>query len=216
MYEEEFEYWEPKETDLYVEKLQSLIDDIKFDVKGDIKDKIDGYDKLREKYDDLYEEKQSLSNDLRLVKKSLDEELKKVELDFKKRKFEEYFGDLIITVYKTNLIYEHLPKCDLCDEFKKIEVVLPSGKKRKVDCECNEFIKKYVVQEGKLIGVEFKDGIKRWLSYSTDNDTFSINLKDDKVLKTFDKSINKNGYGVFYESKEEAQKHADYLNSENN
>lgn len=99
-----------------------------------------------------------------------DKELNKIKTDFKSALAELFDKKDVYIVERDS---ELLPKCEFCDDDRRVEVELPDGTKTKVSCSCNKVIKKT-----KIVKVE---------------DNYIWKYKDGDVFLTF-----KNIYGETY------------------
>lgn len=63
-------------------------------------------------------------------------------------------------VYKIHYKITKMPKCNSCDENRKITVTLPDGSTQKIDCSCNKETYKYFAEEVKDLVFLFKKTVK--------------------------------------------------------
>lgn len=206
------ECFEQKESDQYSTEVQALIDKIKSEVKSGILYKIKEYDKLKLQYDMVYKEKQALANDVRRLKLQIEGVKSDYEKNYMRMKIADLFKDYLEIGYWVGNKYVRTPKCNHCDERRDVIVTLPSGKSAKVKCDCDSHYQEYHVVEVKLYRFDLRKNSVHY-RYSPLSYEEGLEIKDScRVLKSFDKATVDGNYSCVYESKEEAQKHADYLN----
>lgn len=118
-------------------------------------------------------------------------------------------------------------KCGYCDEHRQIEVFDKVGRNYKVDCKCSSRKYKYVVEENhtRLYIQKNKNANDFWftLQISSPNKSFDYGTKYGfketgktefpNICEKFDENNPPFDYRLLYfTSKDEAQKYADYLN----
>ena len=135
-------------------------------------------------------------------------------------------------LYDINYEDVEMPKCNCCDENRKIIVIDMFGRKHKVDWQCRINKKKYFYKEcDKKISIwklKEKDNIhltiRTWKSYCY-SDTEEVILeyttqdkeKRNYIIEKFDENnLPKNYYWAYFTDEKEAQKYVDYLNSKEN
>lgn len=216
-YDEEF-YNEPSEFEIQIDELkQSLIKSVK--------------DEYKEKMQELLKENQELQEikkNWEIIKKEheaklieLENEKRNLELKMKRARLDTLLeGVYKFVYYRPTRKYEKLPKCNKCDDYRKVEFISPLGRKMKEECECNKSIISYVCEP--FYVCEFRETSQReliiWFKpYERDNNGYtyygSINA-DEIITKHLDdfSSLDKEKT-VFFASEEECQRYCDYLNS---
>lgn len=111
-----------------------------------------------------------------------------------------------------------IPKCDKCDEDRKLTYTTPRGKEQSEQCECWKSYQKYITETRRVASVgKSRHGLQVWykadkafLKGPDENDYFRSEILH--VPTTIEAMI-KHGYGSFgFDTKEEAQALADALN----
>lgn len=136
------DYYEPSEFD---EKIEEFKNCLRKSVKAETQELIknlekenkelcyirDNWDKVKQEYEDKVAE--------------LERETKHAENNAKRARFEELFEatGMSVILYKPVCEYVRKPKCDKCDDKRKIHFLSPSGKNMTKYCECATIYRKY-------------------------------------------------------------------------
>ncbi|CAH1054073.1 hypothetical protein [Paenibacillus pseudetheri] len=133
-------YREPSEFEEQIDQFkESLMNAVKDEHKAEI-------ERLRKENAELQEIKQNLET----IKRDYNQKV--VELDMQKRNLKnevrrerllELMGDLKVELFTARKNWKSGPKCEKCDERRKINFLSPSGKKLSEDCGCNNNISFY-------------------------------------------------------------------------
>jgi len=217
---EEYEYYEPRESDSYSDKVQELIDSIRGDISENIKVKLDDYDLLAKKLEETEKENYKLKSKIQTVESEVEKKKQELERDFKKIKLEDMFKDTYYVAWGVGSRQVAFPKCGYCDDKRQVEVTLPSGAKVKTTCDCNKWVTEYVVVEANLARFAIKtnkDGNPfvydfRWSNNRLYGELYDIEFRKGTSPKELFDPQNCDTYTSLYTTTEEAQKHVDYLN----
>jgi hypothetical protein len=142
---------------------------------------------------------------------------------FKKQTLQELFEDYGKTFYKLDSTSIAQPKCDLCDENRKLHFQTPDGENHRVSCSCSYNKTVYHVKEVKITYIEIdkrknKDITAKMyfevVSRPTYLDEEDYRMINDRIRETFEKD--KHYYNTVYTTIEEAQKACDFKNGEKN
>lgn len=216
MYGDYDDYYEPSLADEIFEEAKTKLEQA---VKAEIKDKIQEAEKVLAGQDKRNSEIGKKELALYWREKELESKFRDIENEFAKKKLGElmamlqkYLGQ---TYYQVDSFGEYAPKCDACNDKRMLDITLPDGSTRAIECSCKKRIYRYRVEEKEMLELHIeKDGRRQevWLVYQEgSNETNS--LYTISINEKFEDLKNKNSsYKVFYTNKEEAQKHADYLN----
>lgn len=214
-YDEDF-YNEPSEFEMQIEEFkQALLNSVSEDYKLRM-------EKLVEENNQLQQVKKNFENikrDFENKKRSLEIERENLKREVRRERLSELTKDLQVIMYKAYSIREQGPKCNNCDETRRIHYTTPSGKDAYEKCECD--VGKTVYQPKDFMRVEFniRDGMRAW--YEINNfDSRDEYCRFDSSSQ-FAKAVYKEGmpydsidnYSTFFKSKDECQKYCDYLNS---
>lgn len=217
MYEDYDDYYEPTLAEEIFEEAKTKLENA---LKKEFIEKIQEAEKVLEKQDEKETELRAKENKLNRRERELESKFRDLENEFAKKKLGEFMAMLQKylgqTYYQVNHYGELKPKCDACNDKRKLDITLPDGSTKSIDCSCNKYINSYRVEEKGMVGIYIeKDGSQQkiWLKYNDSGDDVSSMNPTYKLHEKFEDVKDKNSsYKVFYTNKEEAQKHADYLN----
>lgn len=138
-------------------------------------------------------------------------------------KLSELLSDHKFIMYKVDTEYIHKPKCNNCDNNRKLHFVTPGGRDALITCDCDEHDVKYIpseyaAYEFKLLdyrGREFLVWYKRLdsdkkeyfhIDESSYGSTAKITYKKDMEFDKLDK------YETYFENRNDCKKYCDWLN----
>ena len=141
-------------------------------------------------------------------------EAQKVIRDAKRIRFRELISEVTPVVYAIDYNIVPKPKCNLCDEYRRIKYITPTGRQATENCTCNDSNYEYYVKPVHAVQLKYDDnGIKRveYLFNEDAEDRLSAlrsRLIDDEPFDI------KNRYGAMFLSEEKAKAYAEWLNKE--
>jgi len=228
----EFEnYYEPSKADeIFDEAMEKFKEILKEDVKTNMKYIQEENAKLKKENEDLKEKTRNLDNRERNLEVRERDLESKSEWTFYEKKFSEILKPLEeqLDMWFVEPISELIPKCNLCDNERKIDYISSTGKTIKGDCDCRKYQTVYIVSHRKVKHLDFYKSDSRDKKFiltpkydSRDYDDTYFKLNIQQLIKTFE--INKvseykhyGNYGGFtgFATKEECKKYCDWLNSQ--
>jgi hypothetical protein len=208
-------YYEPT---AYDEIMNEAIDKIKETVKEDVKQhfkNIQTKNEILKKQNEALKEKEYEISNLR---NELEVEKQKLERTFYRKKWSEILQDMVVEGYEIYCDYVAMPKCNKCDDERKITYASPYGSTTKCSCDCNKSIPVYKSTSINIAEIEIgKDWSEKvWMHpryHSGRDEDRYITIKFSQFKESFIEPKNDTYYGYYYLSKEECQKHCDYLNN---
>lgn len=210
--------------DYFDSTIAELKERLKKEVKQEIQDKMAALEKENA-------ELQDTKKNWKKIKREYEDKITEIErekqyiLDNAKREiynatlkdlFEncEYFSK----IYKVDTKYIKQDKCDQCDEDRKLTVSDCYGRKHKVNCKCSTNKCLYIATENKTTQIYVqKEAEKADFAFSIREDSeyvYGRKISKEDVLEKFDKDKVKGYCNTYFTTLEEAQKYADYLNSQ--
>lgn len=226
---DEFEnYYEPTPADeIFNEAMEKFKETLKDNVKENLKYIQEENKRLKRENDELKQkERQIRDRELTLEMREKDLESKS-EWSFYRKKFSEILKPLEeqLDLWYVRSLSELIPKCDLCDDDRRVEFVSGSGKKIKGDCECKKYHTIYKIEHTKIKELNFYKSDRdrkfvltpKYESQSYDDSYFK--LETQVLINNFeiDKVTEYKYYGSYggftgFATKEESQKYCDWLN----
>ena len=212
------DYYEPTLADEIFDEAKERLEEA---LRNDFKRKIQEVEEVLEKQEEIETKLFIRENKLNSRERELESKFKDVENEFAKKKLGEFIAMLQKylgqTYYEVDSFGEYAPKCDACNDKRMLDVTLPDGSMKAIECSCSKYIYRFRVIEKSMIGITIeKDGRQQkiWLKYNDYSDEISSINPAYNINEKFEDVKNKDeSYKVFYTNKEEAQKHADYLNN---
>jgi regulator of replication initiation timing len=159
------------------------------------------------------------------IKYQLRREQTEIESKVRRQRLSEVMKDFEVELYRPKYDFILLPKCNKCDENRKIKFLSPSGKEHFETCSChkkernNYCVESYYCSEFNGGNDVWNKRIRAWykvIKKGTDDEYYSY--ESSTYLKTliqedftdFESLENKNE--TFFRSKETCQAYCDYLN----
>lgn len=224
------DYYEPSE---FEEKMEELKKTLKESVKEEICNRIKELEEenmrlrgIKENWDKLESEYKSMYVALEREKNSYKQSAAQMRLN---QLFEATGMNVIL--YKPSGTYVYKPKCDKCDDKRKIHYVSPQGRNCEENCMCADRYYKYVPSPQFLCEFrvnryrnnnnkyplmmwfkEYRESNSDYDGYTYDSSTyctFIYNGEDYEFVKT------EHPYDVFFREELECLKYCDWLNAQN-
>ena len=216
MYYDEFEYYyESSKAD---EIIGRAVAELKETLKEQALSEMDTIkhenERLKKELDKYHSKEQELRNrEYRIEQK---------ESNFKREFVRAKFRDLIEpfiqkeTIYVIDRVSKPIPKCDKCNEDRKIEYISKYGDKVELKCECDKKEAFYYPAMKELKSIEFAKGSGKFRAtpkYSRDYEYeyFHIDFKEPPIEK-YDPELMIVTSSDYFSSKEVCQKYCDDLN----
>lgn len=216
MYDYDDFYSEPSEFEQQIEEFKaSLI--------GSVKDK---YKEEMERLRKENEELQSVKNDWLNIQKEYKDKNRQIVTDkenferkLKKMRITELLGENLLTGWFPASQRIEKPKCDKCDEGRRIYYEKPSGKRDYETCQCGE--PTYFYQPQEIQCIEFYQSKSTWNSEYPRMSLY-FQRKEDKDYDAFERCRNPyNGepfedlqsYRIVFFKQEDCQRYCDWKNA---
>lgn len=127
------DYYEPSEFDILMDGFK---DSIRENVKQEIKEKIERLEKKNAELRDVKEKWEDVKRYHEEAICELKREKERVRKEFESKKINELLESLAFVAYRPLANTEMRPKCDKCDENRRIYFTSPMGRKMSEDCTC--------------------------------------------------------------------------------
>ena len=141
------DYYEPSEFDILMDEFK---DSIRENVKQEIKDKIERLEKENSELRDVKEKWEDVKRYHEEAICELKREKERVRKELESEKINKLLESLAFTAYRPFAKTVVIPKCDKCDENRKIYFTSPMGRKMSEDCTCAARKVTYVPSEESL------------------------------------------------------------------
>ena len=228
MYYDYDEYWdEPSEFEMQIEEFK---DSLRSAVKDEIKAKIESLEKELEELKEFRTEKDTLvrkyETEIQKVKREAYETMraaKELEEKWKKARLHQLLGDYLTVGWKIRKSWEYGPKCDKCDNDRRIHFTSPQGKEYSEDCICAKKYYKYFPKEATLSKIyvlkkNFRwddkgetDFYNRYYTVKDDDDYDRYDVVDDVYTSSDINFKEINEYRAVFLNEEDCKKYCDWL-----
>ena len=213
-------YYEPNAYEEIILEYQQrmkdvLLEGIKFEIENIKKEN----EELKKRNQKLIAQKQKVEQKERELQSQKEDLMRQV----KRERLGQLLGDCELVMYKVITTSIKPPKCDKCDQNRKIYFQSPSGKSMSEDCLCNIGKKAYTPFEH--VCTEFRvnndnNKLLMWYKVNRDGDYDWCSYESSSICKTvYNENMKyedlKQHYDLFFKSKEECQKYCDWLNQNN-
>lgn len=185
-------------------------------LKQEIKDELERLRKENKELKDVKRNFEKIKRDYELKAHELECEKEEYKRDFFKKTIKELFEENCETLYQVDYDYIEREKCNKCNDEKKHVFQTPDGITHEVSCSCSGREMVFVVSEQKMVRTTIrKNGYSRLetsIYFGFRNDEY-LRLEDMNINERFNDEVKDLTFGVYYYTREEAQKHVDYLNN---
>ena len=160
------DYYEPTEFDIAMDEFKASIVD---HVRQEIKDKIDRLEKENAELREVKNNWKQIQAEHERAMRELRREKEQAKKQAEHARLQTVFRDLCTTGYRAHCEYMKGPKCDKCDENRKIHFVSPMGRPMTEDCQCAASKVFYIPKEESLVSFYIGDGVQsRYYTRSDD------------------------------------------------
>lgn len=217
----DFEWDEYFDEACFDERIEELRQSIRDNVRQEIKDRIEQLEEENEKLREIRDNWERVQREHKEALRKVDRELERCKSEAKRLRLKELFADFKQTFWGIENEGKKRPKCDKCDENRKIHFFSPSGKEMNEDCECAKKIPFYVPSPLDVCEIDLRDGSLRAWFYERKNSGEDYYYKSatymgDNIYKgePFDqiKVPSWSTHYPWFKSESEAQAYCDWLN----
>lgn len=216
-YEDYFQ--EPGEFDQMVYEMKEAL---KKSVIKEITDEIEQLKVKVELLSGVQKDWDQIKLDLANKKSEMNNAIREARTQARRERLVDLFQDYQLVLYKVGYTFEKNPKCNLCDEYRRINLKTPGGKNVSASCDCDTGINFYSPKETVIYSFNIDDWSNKFRVYyksiethSRKNEYFEFSdmsseypeciYKDEK----YDDITRKKTY---FRTEEECQKFCDWLN----
>lgn len=218
MYDEEY-YYEPSQADMIMAEYQEKLKEA---LKDSVKNYIENVKKENEKLKKDNEKLQKLVAEIEDKERELEYQKSNLMREVRRERLSILLEDFQVIMYKVGNAYKEQPKCNKCNDKRKIVFISPLGNTFSESCTCAERLSYYIPEE--QIATEFKidnyfnkDKLIVWYkNHKEKNSDDYCSYSSSSVIKTIYEpnlrfeEIEKRD--MFFRSKEDCQKYCDWLN----
>lgn len=218
------------EESQFDEMIYELKDALKKSVKREFTDKIKELEEELAELREFKDQKESYDREMKNLKFKLEQAEKSVEIKAAKIRLREIADVLAQDAWIADSKWEYvLPKCDKCDDNRKIHFKSPLGKDMEEYCTCSDKMPKYRPVKAEIVEISQSSYVKDQelgnirLKYITDRAFAKRNSGEDdpyeiQYVRVYDGcSFNDSKMGcgrVYFRDKDDCQRYCDYLTEE--
>jgi hypothetical protein len=210
-------YYEPSEFEIQIEEFkESLMRAVKEEYVGVMEN-------LKKENKELQEIKanfEQIKRDYDNKKWELSREYEDLKLKVRRERLSQLMKECEVELYTVTSRGKKIPKCNKCDEERKIHFTTPSGRKTYEMCECDKSVQIYETHPILLSSFSIRNGEGNcWYKVRTDRNDEWLEYYEDSIygkdLVTDEKQFVDIGYAYksLFKTEELAQKFCDYKNS---
>ena len=185
-------------------------------VRKEIKDKIDRLEKenaelreVKDNWDQIKREHATAMCELSLAKEQAKRQAEKARL-------QTVFRDLCVIGYLVHCEYMQGPKCDKCDEYRKIHFVSPMGRSMTENCQCAASKAFYSPKEVPLMSFWIGNGVQRRYYERSDSDYSDQYTCCAEVYSELPEELETiNSYSAVFLNVADCQAYCDWHNKKN-
>lgn len=224
MYDYEDYFYEPSENDIV---MQEVGDIIKKMVRKDLTDELERLRKENAELRQYRDEHNSYERKVRDLEYKCALAIENAQKEAKRARLHELLGDNLAVGYMIASNNKRKPKCDKCDEYRRIHYKTPMGRDAIESCECDDYERFYEVKETELIQIH----IRKTNGWNTQENIYKYyrhvrNTYDDKADENdYDyvtivyngqsfENIKNSYYGTVFLNKDECQEFCDWMNKQ--
>jgi hypothetical protein len=135
MYNDYFDLPAPSTGDLVFEELKRILMGT---LKEEIKTELEALRKENEELRPFKLERDRMEQELARVRADCVRKIKEAQENARNSTFESLLGEHMVQAWKVGREYELPPKCDKCDDQRKLHFTSPRGKNMTEPCECSQ------------------------------------------------------------------------------
>lgn len=222
-YDENF-YDEPSE---FEDQVEDFKESLSKSIKNEFLEEMERLKKENKNLQGIRDHFEQIKRDYEQKKRECDRAMLEAEDKAKRMKIDELMERFKTFFWRPDWQYLYGPKCNKCDENRKIDVVLPSGNTVKDECQCQKSRMKVMIPE-RMVRFEIADrddGIVAWYC--------NCGRKDDRYYKleyassvyaegnivqlgtSFDVLEKKDQRKLLFKTRDECLAYCEYLNEKN-
>jgi hypothetical protein len=214
-YDDDF-YYEPSEFEMMVAELKGNL------AKSVKENFISEMAQLKEENEELQAVKanfESIKRDFENKKRQLEGEYQNLKNNVRRERLNELMKDLEVELYTVGTRSKSKPKCDKCDEKRRIYFKTPSGKETYEMCECHTNISVYEPIPTLITSLSIRDG-KGCVWYKVRDrgrrdeylDYYDDSVSGQKLITDESQFESADSYRTLFKTEALAQKFCDYKN----
>lgn len=204
-------YNEPSEFEQQVEELKQLLMET---VKDEFKTEMERLRKENEELHDVKKNFDQIKREYKAKEREFEIKMQNAERKAKLARLAELMKEYEVVMYSARRMRKNGPKCDKCNEHRKIEFTSPSGRLMQEDCACAAPIIWYEPLQHILHEFRYDTEMTVWYKpYKNSDEGFTF--YSSKVARcVYEKGMDYeqlDSYNTLFKNKEDCQAYCDWL-----
>jgi transposase-like protein len=227
MYDYEDYFYEPSENDIVMSEIGDILKKM---IKKEVLDELEALRAENAKLRQFRDERESYEAKIRDAEYKCKVAIEKAQREAKNARIHSLFGEMLTVGYMVASNNKKRPKCNKCNDQRRIEYVTPLGRHAYEVCDCEGYDHVYEVKEVEMVkftirkrgGWDQDEKVVRYFSHARntyDDQTDENNY--DRVTwvynnEPFEELAKNSYYGVAFLDKDKCQEYCDWCNAQKN
>lgn len=225
MYNYDDYFYEPSENDIVMSEIGDILKKM---VKKEILDELETLRTENAELRKFRDERKNYEAKIREAEYKSQVAIEKAQREVKSTRIHNIFGEMLSVGYMIATNSKRRPKCDKCNEERRIEYTTPLGKTAYETCDCNGYDYFYEVKEVEMVkfsirkraGYDRDEHVVRYFSHA--RDTYDDKEDENNYERVtwvynnepFEELAKKSYYGVVFLNKDKCQEYCDWRNKQ--
>lgn len=216
---EEFNFIEECDKKV-IELKQFLSDEIRKSIKADILEELERLRAENKELQYVKENWEDLQQQYKSKMRECENKVERAKQDMKKCRLDEIMSYAKLTLYQVERRSGYREKCDKCNEYRSVEITLPSGRTIMDDCcNCSGSKRVYIPEKKELykLSMDFRQNVLFYYQ-QVDKDEYCPTISKASTIVDHNKdfeTLDVSDCELFFVNKEECKAFCDYINKKN-
>lgn len=224
MYYDDDYFYEPSENDIVMEEIGDILKKM---VKKEILDELEALRAENAELRQFRDERKNYEAKIREAEYKSKVAIEKAQREANSARIHNIFGEMLTVGYMIASNNKKRPKCDKCNEQRRIEYTTPLGKTAYETCDCDGYESFYEVKEVEMVkfsirkhgGWDHDERVVRYFSHAhnTYDDKDDENNYDRVTWvynnEPFEELAKKSYYDIVFLDKNKCQEYCDWRNN---
>lgn len=219
------DFYEPSEYDEMVEEFKNTLRE---SVKQEWKDRMAKLEAENKELQEVKKNFKAIKDDYENAKRNCEAEKNRALVNAKreahKARLSELLGDTQVNYWKITTERIQKPKCDKCDNNRRIKYITPMGREATEYCSCYDGGTRYIPNQMTMYEIKlyntYDEKASIWFIQKYKDDDLLVNSAEylgNKVIIEDDTNLDEisadNKYNLYFKSEEKCQAYCDWLNN---
>ena len=219
------DFYEPSEYDEMVEEFKNTLRE---SVKQEWKDRMAKLEAENKELQEVKKNFKAIKDDYENAKSNCEAEKNRALVNAKreayKARLSELLGDTQVNYWKITTERIQKPKCDKCDDNRRIKYITPMGREATEYCSCYDGGTRYIPEQMTMYEIKLRntydERVGIWFIKKYKDDDLFVNSTEyfgNRVIIEDDTDLDEisadNKYDLYFKSIEKCQEYCDWLNN---